>query len=209
MRASAYANSTSTNHLTEQWLITPSFSSVSLTEMSLSFDNDQSNHPGALMQVFVSTDFDGDSANFETATWDEITGLTLSTGDYEIVNNVSDLSDYVENASVYVGFKYTSTDSEGAVWDIDNVTVGSGVSVQNLSSGVSIYPNPVYNTLNIKNINTIANVQILNVIGQEVITNAYNAKSVSLNTEILANGVYFVKVTNTNGQTSVTKIVKK
>ena len=87
--------------------------------------------------------------------------------------------------------------------------IESAAGVQNLTTGVTIYPNPVYNTLNIKNVNTIANVQILNVIGQEVISNAYNAKSVSLNTEILANGVYFVKVINTNGQTSVTKIVKK
>lgn len=206
MRASAFSG---TNVATEQWLITPSFPTTGLSTVGLSFDNDRANYPGPILQVFVSSDWAGDSASFASATWTEITGLDLSTGAYTIVNNTSDISSFAGNASVYVAFKYTSSTTEGAVWDVDNITVTAGATVHNLSAGVSIYPNPVSNTLNISTLSTIAKVQVLNVIGQEVMSNDFNAKNVTINTESLTNGVYFVKVTNTKGQSSVTKIVKK
>jgi len=200
---------------TVQWVISPAFDASGLTSFDITFDNRGKYEPLQALEVYVSTDFAGDSASFDAATWVKVTGFTWdeSYDDYDWVLATTATATIDGTATTYLAFKYVSEDGgdgNGGNWTVNNVVVATaGSGVQNLTSGVTIYPNPVYNTLNIKNVNTIANVQILNVIGQEVISNAYNAKSVSINTEVLTNGVYFVKVTNTNGQTSVTKIVKK
>ncbi len=207
MRASSYNGS---NNTTEQWLITPAFSTTGLTNVQLAFDNDRADYPGNDIQVFVSSDFAGDSASFASATWTEITGLSLSTGGYTVVNNVSDISSFAGNANVYVAFKYTSTDSEGAVWDIDNVVISEPSSINEINNNLSVFPNPVYTDLNITGKSNIKNINVLNVIGQKVLNiNGINADNYKLNVADLTNGVYIINIENADGTSVVTKFVKK
>ncbi|MFW6095865.1 MAG: T9SS type A sorting domain-containing protein, partial [Bacteroidota bacterium] len=42
-----------------------------------------------------------------------------------------DLSDYTGTDSVYVGFKYISTDSDAAAWEIDSISVDTEAAVNN------------------------------------------------------------------------------
>jgi len=207
VRASSYSGG---NYETEQWLITPVFSSVDATSLTFSFDNEKAAYPGNPMQVFISTDFLGDSASFASATWTEITGLNLSTGTYEWVNSTSDLSSYIGNATVYIAFKYTSTATEGAVWDVDNVSVTTGTGIADINPNFRISPNPANSVLNISSVSNINQISISNIIGQKVLSiNSLNTKNYVLDIRSMKNGVYIIAIKNSDGMISLTKFVKE
>jgi uncharacterized repeat protein (TIGR01451 family) len=73
---------------------------------------------------------------------------------------------------------------------------------------LSVYPNPVKNNLTITNSIKIDSVNVLSVLGQEVINQKVNALQAEINTSGLTNGVYFVKVTS-DGKDKTVKIVKE
>jgi hypothetical protein len=97
---------------------------------------------------------------------------------------------------------------------IDDVKVlkieGGGSSVHNtLNSSLSVFPNPAGNEINISLNNTIQNIQVVNIIGQVV----YSAENVGLNNVDIdfstpKAGVYYVVVTDINGNTSTVKTIK-
>jgi hypothetical protein len=98
---------------------------------------------------------------------------------------------------------------------VKHFTTGSPVGIEKFNSGsqVSIYPNPAKNYLNIEisnETNGIANVSIMNMVGQEVFMENINLNSgltvKQLNTAGLSNGIYFIKVTN-NGSIITRKLV--
>lgn len=83
-----------------------------------------------------------------------------------------------------------------------NCTIGLE---ENDALNVELYPNPVNNVLTVKGDN-IVKVAIFNALGQEIviIENRNEIDVTSLN-----NGLYFVRVTDVNGNISVNKIVKE
>ena len=85
---------------------------------------------------------------------------------------------------------------------IDNYTVGLE---ENNALDVELYPNPVNNVLTVKGDN-IVKVAIFNALGQEVVT-VENRNEIDVTS--LNNGLYFVRVTDVNGNVSVNKIVKE
>lgn len=72
------------------------------------------------------------------------------------------------------------------------------------NSSFSYFPNPVKNTLTLNAQNTIENVTMYNMLGQEVLRATPNAVNSELNMSNLQDGAYFVKVTIAN----VTKTIK-
>jgi hypothetical protein len=87
----------------------------------------------------------------------------------------------------------------------------SSLSVESLSiSGLSIYPNPVANELNVKfNANSAATIELVNVAGQVIETkNATEFANVTFNTAELNAGVYFVNIKVAEG-TFTQKIIKE
>ncbi|SFN50453.1 Por secretion system C-terminal sorting domain-containing protein [Bizionia echini] len=70
------------------------------------------------------------------------------------------------------------------------------------------YPNPVVNTLTIESGNTISNVRIFNIVGQQVQVTAPNNLKTTVNMNALEDGVYFVTVTINNAQKTF-KVIKK
>ncbi len=83
-----------------------------------------------------------------------------------------------------------------------NCTIGLE---ENNALNVELYPNPMNDLLNIKGDN-IVKVAIYNTLGQEVIS-VENRNEIDVRS--LNNGLYFVKVTDVNGNASVNKIVKE
>ena len=75
-------------------------------------------------------------------------------------------------------------------------------------SEFNFYPNPVKDVLNISYKNTIDEVQIYNLLGQQVYSNKVNAAESTLNVSQLTLGTYLVKVTS-NNETSTFKIIKQ
>ena len=205
MRASAYADST--NYVTEQWVITPAFSTLDATNVQFKFQNDKANYPGPDLKVYVSTDYSGDTADLSSSTWTELTGITLSTGNYEVVENTVDLSAYAGNSNVYIGFKYTSTSSEGAVWDVDSVYVLNTTGINSVSEvALGIFPNPANNMIYINTDSNNNNVQIVNCLGEVVLKKEGVKNFINIGT--LKEGIYFVVIENNKGKT-VKKFIKR
>ena len=72
-------------------------------------------------------------------------------------------------------------------------TLSDGSSLEQPNS-LSYYPNPVKNTLTLNAQNTIDNVVMYNMLGQEVLKAAPNAMDSDIDMSNLQNGTYFVKV---------------
>jgi len=76
------------------------------------------------------------------------------------------------------------------------------------SSNFTYYPNPVKNTLNLSYNQEISNVDIFNLMGQKVSSNAINANQGQVDMSNLSNGVYLVKVTS-NNQVKTIRVIKE
>ena len=77
--------------------------------------------------------------------------------------------------------------------------VVTGIDPQ-VTSNFSIYPNPATEVVNIKSSDNITNIEIMNYLGQTVYTKQnVDNKTAKVNVTGLMNGVYFVKVTTTQG----------
>ncbi|MXN90052.1 T9SS type A sorting domain-containing protein [Flavobacterium sp. Sd200] len=76
------------------------------------------------------------------------------------------------------------------------------------ASSFSYYPNPVNNELTLSYSSDITSVEVFNMLGQQVIAQKPNATTVKLNTAMLQEGTYLVKVTANNAVKTV-KVVKK
>jgi len=120
MKMSGY---TTTNNANEDWLISPSLNLSALSSATLSFDNAYK-YAGNAIQVYISNNYTSGAPS--TATWTELTGFTLSSGNYVYANsgdlNINSFTG-TGNSNVRIAFKYTCTTSAASTWEIDNVKV--------------------------------------------------------------------------------------
>ncbi len=83
-----------------------------------------------------------------------------------------------------------------------------GIEENNLSNSIRVYPNPVIDELNIENTsNTIISFEIMDVNGRVVSNGNTFVKSTAISTSLWEKGVYFLKFSSKNGETTI-KIVK-
>jgi len=109
------------NHLTDTWLISPSFSLVGAIAPKLSFVN-ACNYSGAYLQVKASSDYV--SGNPGSATWTTLVPVLFSTGSWSWVSTGNiDLSAFNGQSNVHIAIEYTGTASDGRTWEIDNIIV--------------------------------------------------------------------------------------
>ena len=116
------------NQANEDWLISPSIDLSANTSAILSFET-STRFGGPALQVYISTNYNG-TGDPNTATWTQLTGFNLpvwSSGSYTAwsagASGGIDISSYTGNSNVRVAFKYTSTTSAAAAWEVDNVKV--------------------------------------------------------------------------------------
>jgi hypothetical protein len=76
------------------------------------------------------------------------------------------------------------------------------------TSKMSLYPNPVKNTLNIEAKGSIERVAVYSILGQEVMSKLPKSNSTTLQTSGLQKGTYIVKST-IDGKTSTSKFIKE
>jgi hypothetical protein len=86
-----------------------------------------------------------------------------------------------------------------------NISDVTGISDVSENPGISVYPNPATNLLNMKSGSIMNNVKIYNSFGQLVISNDIKALNYKLNTESLSEGLYFIYIETAEG-VSVSKI---
>jgi hypothetical protein len=115
----AYANGYSSGaaHANEDWCISPAFNLNAYSNPVLTFSTAK-NYTGPDIEVFFSNNYNG--TNPSAATWQPLT-CALSTGSWTWVESGEiDLSSF-SGTECYIGFKYTSTDSEAAGWEVDDI----------------------------------------------------------------------------------------
>jgi len=106
----------------DDWLISPSINLSGLPTAFISIETAR-NYNGNVLQVKVSTDYNG-SGDPSTGTWTDLQ-LTLSPGnnDWEwIPSGKVDISAYI-GSNVHIAFRYTSTNSACATWELDNIKI--------------------------------------------------------------------------------------
>ena len=111
------------SNVNEDWLITSQIDLSSLSSITLNFQS-VVRYSGPSLQVYISSDYLGGNPSSD-GNWEELS-VVLDTDDsswssWTDSGNV-DLSSYA-GSNVYIGFKYISTGSNSATYEIDNVLV--------------------------------------------------------------------------------------
>ena len=118
MKASAYNQHA---YESESWLISPAIdlSTVSTAKLSFSHACKYETNPQQEMTVWLTSNYTGDVATTE---WTQVV-LTEYGSDFTFINSGSiDLSQFV-GGNVYVAFKYVSSSSNAATWEVKNVII--------------------------------------------------------------------------------------
>lgn len=111
----------------EAWLISPVMDLVTAgaTNPELTFDNTY-RFAGPVLELYVSTDYDGTSLPSVSGTWTNLSSLvnwdTDGTGWTFVGSGAIDLTAYI-SATTYLAWRYTGSASDGSTWEIDNVLV--------------------------------------------------------------------------------------
>lgn len=118
MKASAYVGQA---YAAESWLVSPAISLSGVSSATLSFEQAVNYAaPQGALYVMVSTNYSGDVT---TATWTELSLSAWPSGsDWTFVSSSADLSAFV-GQNVTIAFKYTSTTSASATWEVKNFVV--------------------------------------------------------------------------------------
>ena len=172
----------------------------------------------ATITVLVSTAYTGDPATTTWTTLPIFSGKIAETADGLVyVKGVVNLSSY-NNATVTLAMRYqgssaaydalTSRNGTLYISDLKFFVQSSALSTKNnvLSQGISIYPNPTTNILNINseaNI-PIKNISLINVIGKTVYSNT-SAKAI--NVSGFSKGLYILKIEAPDGGVATKKVI--
>jgi hypothetical protein len=82
-------------------------------------------------------------------------------------------------------------------------------AIENELSLVEVYPNPFNQTLNLNNLQQVSKVTVTDVLGQKVVGFVVTEDKLSVSTQGMANGVYFVTLTDNKNNQRIVKVVKQ
>ena len=126
----AYANGYN-GGVNEQWCISPGFNMHDYENVMLSFRNAK-NYTGPDLELKYSTNYDGvDPTAANWWTYD----FNMSPGSYTWVESGEihiSITPYPAH-DCYIAFKYTSTETEAAAWEVDDILLMGSASVPNLT----------------------------------------------------------------------------
>ena len=202
-KMSGYESSSNTN---EDWLISPAINFDAFINETFSFTTAM-NYTGPDFEVKISNDYDG-SSDPNTATWSDLQA-DLSPGSWEWTPSGDiDISSY--NGTVYLAFRYQSTDTESSTWEVDNILV-SGNAYQGIddivnNENIAIYPNPANEHFYIKiNSNNDLAVNVFSIVGKLVFKTTINKQLSEINIDNLSEGIYFVNIINEKTGNEITR----
>jgi len=131
-------------------------------------------------------------------------GNKISLKVWSVVSNSEVNADYLFTnpyGDAYMNYEFPNYDGE---YSVAQFTKNSS-NIAN-EANISIYPNPVKNSLNIDSKEMIENIQIFNYLGSLVFEQKCNNSSVKLNTSDFIKGMYLVRINSING-TSTKRLV--
>lgn len=145
-----------------------------------------------------------------------------NSGDYNYkVYNADDELIYEEDReySAFVGIISTEPikriefaalmDNGDLIGDLQFGTQDTAGTIDNHAVTLSCYPNPAGNTLNIVSGSTIAEVTVINLLGQTVLAQSANDSNAALDMASVPSGNYFVRVTSSSGTVNTLKVIKE
>lgn len=119
-RMSAYQSNENSN---EAWLISPKFTIPDGKNVYLKFDTEYSYWANAILEVYITNNFDG--TNPQTANWTKLEATIANNqlvSQYTWVNSgLINLNDFA--GEVNIGFKYSGSKTLTTTFDVDNVMV--------------------------------------------------------------------------------------
>lgn len=159
----------------------------------------------AISDLTINTTITGTSDEANVAIYSACGGLEADELDCSDENG----GESVTLAAAEPGVYYIRVWSDGATARVAgtfDIVADVTLSTDTLDSetAFNFYPNPVSDVFTLKAQNTIQNVSIFNVLGQEVLRTAPNVSESNIDLSPLQTGSYFVQVTINN----VTKIVR-
>jgi hypothetical protein len=194
------------------WLITPEMNTTVGTEYTLSFDYGATiwnqTTPTAMgsddfVKVVISTN--------NGVTWTQIHEFTAAS----TVSNSSQEYNYefVATASevkfALIASDGTTDDTQDYDFFVDNVSLEVLLSsIDFTKNSFTAYPNPVKGNLTIRNTETIHNVTVFNLLGQQMLVKNINATEGQIDMSYLAAGTYLVKVSNGQNVQTI-KVIKE
>ena len=119
MKANAYFSGQ--NHEAESWLVSPAINLAGVSAATLRFEQaiNYASPVGALYML-ISTDYNGDVT---TSNWNILSLDQWPAGNnWTFITSSADLTPYV-GQNVTIAFKYTSTNSSSATWEVKNFVV--------------------------------------------------------------------------------------
>ncbi len=108
------------------------------------------------------------------------------------------LSTYQGQNNILLRFRATSGYGNNCFVDEINITGTSGNSITNLNPMIEIFPNPAQNTFYITNAQN-STIEIIDVVGNIITNQKVNNSLEIIETINIANGTYFVRIMNNNG----------
>ncbi|MFD1017458.1 choice-of-anchor J domain-containing protein [Winogradskyella rapida] len=187
-------------------LILPEFPGINDGSHRLEFFAKQSSAYAPFADLIIGTMSDPEDAS----TFEAISTVSITSGggyNVEFLEYAIDLPLHAEG-DAYVAIKHAVGEASNRTIYIDDVTitdVSLGVNDFDLNSSLVLYPNPVTHTLNIEG-DHIETLTIMDINGKRIMTQATSTNRVDVSN--LESGMYFLKVTDTKGNSVIKKFVK-
>ncbi len=184
------------SHITEMWLFSPAMNFNQYSGESLNFQTAK-NYTGPALEVLVSNDFNG-TGNPNNFTWTPLTA-TLSAGGWAWTPSGNIDISAIMGSNVYVAFKFTSTDTESATWEVDDIVIlgvsSVGIPETKENQGFTLAPNPSDGNFRLVfGDNSLKEIRILSVIGTELHRFNTSQYEHGINLTELPSGIYFIQV---------------
>ena len=111
----------------------------------------------------------------------------------------------------YPATSATANDGSGVTGTLDIEVTGGGPSAidNNQNTSFTIYPNPVNEILYISNAEKIQNISIIDVTGSLVHYDQNESDLMSIHTDKLESGLYFIRIETKNNQVYYNKFIKE
>lgn len=206
-RISGYSGAPVAN---EDWLISPAINTTAaMSNISLNFRSAR-NYEGNALQLMKSTNYSG-TGNPNNASWQDITDLAdWSSGTWTWVNSGNVLLAATGGSNYYFAFKYTSTTTAAATWQVDDLLVFANVTVgqaENQRSEAQVYPNPTTEKVFVETVNSSV-MSLFDLTGRAVMSEQLPAGKHEVEFGSLKRGIYFIHIQQ-QGHTQTIKLVVK
>ena len=135
----------------EDWLISPALVLDNYINEVIIFKTAK-NYTGNDLELKISTDYDG-GGDPTTGTWTSL-NYTMSPGSWTWTNSGEINLTGFNGTAVYVAFLFTSTETESATWEVDDIVISGEEKLSSdnqvaLNEKFRIYPNPSNGLINI------------------------------------------------------------